>query len=107
MACRADDIEKYKNDITVLQDATKYAQKVVDCGIQVDSDLTDLQGYYSKTIEASDEFINEFHVLDRDGLSNARMIKLQIEGALRTAKELLKAAEEEEESCEIHHPSDN
>ena len=104
MACRAADIEKYKTDINVLQVALSHAQIVIDCEIQVESDLTDLQGYYSKTIDASDEFINEFHELDKDCLSNARTIKAQLDGALITAKELLKVAEEEEASCGEHNP---
>ncbi len=104
MACRADDIEKYKHDITTLESASSFAQQVIDCEIQVGTDLTDLQKYYSKTIDASEEFINEFHMLDKDCLSNARMIKVQIDGAIMTARELLKQAEYEETSCKIHHP---
>lgn len=104
MACRKADIDKYENDIEVLERASTLAQKVVDDESLVSDYLTNLQDYYGKTINASDELINEFHELDKDALSSARNIKIQISGALTTARTLLSQARLEEESCEEHNP---
>ena len=107
MACRADDIEKYNHDIGVLEEAATFAQNVYDAEKQVNSDLTDLQGYYSKTVEASEAFINEFHELDKDAMLNSMLMKARIDGAIQTARVLLKQAEEEECDCEIHNPKEH
>lgn len=103
MACRKAEIDKYKNDIVVLERIATYTQNIIDAEIIVENDLTNLQKYYDKTVEASKELINEFHELDKDALPAARRIKAQVDGAILTAKTLLRQAEEDEANCEIHN----
>ena len=102
MACRADDIINYKDDIENLEMAATYAQKIIDESGDVATALSDLQSEYSRAVNASEEFIEQFHKLDENTESNARAVKAQIDEALDTVKEWLRDAELEEQTCEIH-----
>ena len=104
MACRAEDISNYIDDIENLEMAQTYAQKIIDEAINVGTALTDLQKQYSVTIGESGELSAQFRKLDEDSESNARALKIKIDEALETVKEQLKQAELEEAYCEIHHP---
>ena len=103
MACRAEDIINYKDDIENLEKASTFAQKVIDESIEIGTALTDLSSEYSSAVNASEELVAQFHKLDENAESNARTMKAQIEETLETVKEWLKQAEIEEASCEIHH----
>ncbi len=105
MACRKDDIDKYTNDIGLLEEALSLASDVKSEQTVITTDLTNLQCKYSTTVKASDEFIKEFHELDKNAGSTASSLYTKIEAALEEAKRLLEEAEEEEKSCEIHNPS--
>ena len=103
MACRADDIINYKDDIENLEKASLFAQKIIDESGDVATALTDLRSEYSRAVNASEEFLEQFHKLDENTESSARAVKTRIDDALDTVKEWLRQAELEEQSCEIHN----
>lgn len=104
MGCRADDITKYNTELDNLNTALSEAQKLVGYTGNVSAGLDSLKGYYGSSVNASDEFINEFDELDKDADTKATSIQTKIEEAIEIIEGKLKDAESEEESCEIHHP---
>lgn len=103
MACRAEDISNYRDDIENLEMALSCAERLIDGAGDVSAALTDLQKQYTKTLGETKDFIAQFHKLDEDSEISARTIKAKINEALDTVRENLKQAELEEGSCEVHH----
>ena len=104
MACRKADIEQYQADLELLQKAREAAQESKDAQVVIDDRLTSLQNEYKATVYASEEFINEFHVLDAGAADAISAAITKINTAIDKLNELLKEASEEEESCSEHNP---
>ena len=96
MACRCDDIDKYTNDIRVLEEAATLAQQIIDYQITIDDTIDTLSEDYNYSIIPPNDLESSFVKIHDGAISNARAVKTQIEGVLRTARELLKAAVEED-----------
>lgn len=103
MACRAEDISNYRDDIENLEQALFCAERLIDSSLEVGTALTNLQKQYKYTIGESGDFTAQFHKLDENSENSARTIKARINEALETVREQLRQAELEEASCEIHH----
>ena len=103
MGCLKDYIDQLDNDIKVLETATTYTSAMVAAQDDVNVSLGNLQKYYTDTVNASDDFISEFKVLNKDGQGSAGRIKKAIDDALETAKDLYNQAVEDEKSCPICH----
>lgn len=104
MACRHDDIAMYENDITVLGEAINIAQDIIDYQILIDDSVDTLKSCYAGTVNPPDTLGTEFDNIHDGAILNARTVKTQLEGALRTARELLESAREEDEA---YHAAEN
>ena len=104
MGCRPDDIAMYENDIPVLQEALTFAQEIIDYQLLIDNSVDTLKTCYNTTIIPPATLGTEFDNIHDGAISNSRTVKTQLEGMLRTARELLKAAQEEDAA---YHAADD
>ncbi len=103
MGCRHDDIEMYENDIPVLEEALTIAQEIIDYQILIDNSVDTLKTCYDGTVNPPETLGTAFDNIHDGAISNARTVKTQLEGALRTARELLRAAREEDAAYHAEH----
>ena len=96
MACRHDDIVKYEHDIPIIEGALTIAQNIIDYQVLIDASVNNLKTDYNETVNPPEHLGEKFDEIHDGALSNARIIMTQLEGALRTARELLRAAREED-----------
>lgn len=104
MACRHADIEKYEHDIKVLEEASSLAQKVIDYQNLINSSVDTLKADYKESINPPTDLDSSFDFITDDALSDARIIKTQIDGAITTAKYCLADAIEEDDE---YHAKEN
>lgn len=98
MACRCADITKYEHDIPILERASTWAQKVIDCQTVIDDSIDALDADYNASIIPPKDLSSSFVKIHEGADLNARLAKTQIDGALQTARLLLSAARQEDDA---------
>lgn len=98
MACRCTDIEEYEAELEVLNSISKEIENLSKSQVTVDNGLTELQGFYSATLNATEGFIAGFHKLDSGAAEAVSSMKTETEEAISKLSEMLEQAREEDKA---------
>lgn len=97
MVCRCDDIQKYEHDIGILEKAVTCIQDIIDYQKNLDDSIDILKSSYIESINPPSNLAANIDSVHGEALSNARLAKTQIDGALSTARVKLRKAKEEDD----------
>ena len=97
MACKCYEIKQHEKDLIFLLTINNKVNALEALFDEVHGEINDLKGYYSATVNASEELNSAFDKLDNNAPARISRLKLSTQSAIERTKEALEALRKEDE----------